>query len=191
MTDLPAAVIDEAERLTRLARRTSDPNEAAAYRSDRDQQLAEYGYTARIRSEESREVLVLYPDDWMQNGTAQLDAIEDTSRAVERVLTGPGEETTYDDVMAHNQRLVDAVEDEAGPVHAANAAAFATYMANHYVRPMESASDAELEEFRSEYYPRNAWPTAEQRAVLTESLAYVFAAAEREPPDVLTQEDDG
>lgn len=190
MTDLPAAVIDEAERLTRLARRTSDPNEAAAYRSDRDQQLAEYGYTARIRSEESREVLVLYPDDWMQNGTAQLDAIEDTSRAVERVLTGPGEETTYDEVMAHNQRLVDAVADEAGPVHAANAAAFATYMANHYVRRMESASDAELEEFRSEYYPRNAWPTAEQRAVLTESLAYVFAVAEREPPDVLTQDGD-
>lgn len=187
MPDLPSDVITAAERLTKLARRSSDPNEAEAYRRDRDQQLAEYGYTARIRSEAAREVLVLYPDAWIEDGTVQFEAIDDTSRAVERVLEGTGEETTFEHVMAHNQRLVDAVEELAGPVHAANAAAFATFMANHYVRQMETASPAELREFRSEYYPRNVWPTSEQRTVLAESLRYVFEVADRKPPASLKQ----
>lgn len=191
MTDLPSEVITAAERLTKLARRSSDPNEAAAYRRDRDQQLAEYGYVARIRSDDSKEVLVLYPDAWIEDGTVRFEAIDNTSRAVERVLEGTGEETTFEDVMAHNQRLVDAVEELAGPIHAANAAAFATFMANHYVRRMETASPAELREFRSEYYPRNVWPTAEQRAVLAESLVFVFEVADQTLPATLEEFEGG
>jgi hypothetical protein len=38
---LPASVVEAAERLTRLAREATAPDEAEAYRSDRDETLAE------------------------------------------------------------------------------------------------------------------------------------------------------
>jgi hypothetical protein len=180
--ELPADVIESAERLTRLARRAVDEAEADAYREDRDARLAEYGFRARVREEDARDVLVCYPSEWMADGTVQLDRIEDRSRAVEVPLGGVGEEEEWESVEAHNDELVGLVRAAAGPVHAANARAFADFMGNHYVRRMESAGERELREFLTEYYPRNAWPSDEQQQVVEESLRLVFETAGRTPP---------
>lgn len=181
MSDLPDEVIDEAVRLTRLARRATDEAEAGAYRAERTRVLEPHGFVARTRKEERGTVLVLYPADWIEDGMVQPDRIHDLDRAVERRLAGAdGDE--WEAVEAHNRELVAAVEEEAGPVHAANAAAFADFMGNHYVKPMESATRSEVCEFLEEYFPRNAWPTAQQRDVVEESVRLVFRAAGTEPP---------
>lgn len=185
MTELPESVIEEAVRLTRLARRAVDENEAEAYRAERDGNLATYGFTARVREEGSRAVLVCYPTEWVQEGTVQFDAIEEQTRAVERTLTGPDHDQPFDEIDTHNRELVQAIRAEGGPAHAENAAAFADFMGNYYMRPVESASAAEIKEFLTEYYPRNVWPTNEQEAIVEDSLRLVFETADRQPPDPL------
>lgn len=186
-TELPDDVIAEVERLTRLERRVVDPNEAAAYRENRDALLEEYGFEARVRSEDRRDVLVCHPAEWMEDGTVRSERIDDIDRAVERVLDGPGDEENWAEVDAHNREIVNAVRSDAGEVHAMNAAAFADFMSNHYVRPIGSATRTEVEEFLAEYYPRNAWPTTEQKAAVEESLTLVFDAADVPPPEPLAE----
>jgi len=182
--ELPEDLIAAAERLTRLARRATDGREADAYREDRDQRLAEYGFTARVREEDAGEVLVLHPGEWVEEGTIRTDRIEDTDRAIERRLSGPGEESAFERVDAHNRDVVARIEERAGPVHAANATAFADFMGNHYVRRVETATPAELREFLAEYFPRNAFPTDEQRATVEETLRLVFDVTDREAPEI-------
>jgi len=177
---LPERVADRAEQLTRRAREAVDENEAAAYRADRDERLAEYGYRARIREED--DVLVLYPAEWVEDGVAQLDRIEQLGRAVERTLSGPGDADRWAETEAHNRTLAERVEADHGEVHGANAHALADFMGNHYAKRIERATGDELREFLEEYFPRNAWPSDEQRAVVESSLRYVFERAGREPP---------
>lgn len=184
-SELPASVVEAAERLTRLARRAVDEDEADAYRADRDARLSEYGFRARVREEERRDVLVLYPAEWMEGGTVQLDRIEDRSRAVEVPLGGVGEEDEWETVEAHNVELVERVAEEYGVVHAANVRAFADFMGNHYVRRVESAGEREVRDFLDEYFPRNAWPSEEQREAIEESLRLVFEVGDAEAPPVL------
>lgn len=188
--ELPPDVTDEVERLTRLALDTVDQNEADAYRRKRDRILADYGYTARVRSEQTRDVLVCYPTDWIEDGAVRPERIEDLDRAVERPLGGVGENTVFEDVEATNRELVAAVEEDAGRIHAKNARAFADFMGNHYVRPMHAATDAEIREFLDEYYPRNVWGSAKERAVIEESLRVVFDVAGRSWPNVLDETDE-
>ncbi|MFC6724647.1 rnhA operon protein, partial [Halobium palmae] len=142
--------------------------------------LDEFGFTARIR--EGDDALVLHPAEWVEDGTVRVERIDDTDRAVEVPLSDAGDEDDYDAVAQHNADLVRAVEAEHGPVHAANARAFADYMSNHYVRRMEEATEDELREFLAEYYPRNAWPSAEQKSAVESSLAHLFDAAGTEVP---------
>ena len=183
MSELPEDAVREAERLTRLARDAAG-EEAAVYESRRDELLADRGFTARIR--EHDDTLVLHPTEWLEEGVVRVDRIDDTDRAVEVSLSGPGEESAWDEVEVHNAALVDAVERDHGPVHAANARAFADFMGNHYARRMETATEDELREFLTEYFPRNAWPSAEQREAVETSLALVFEAADAEMPGVST-----
>jgi hypothetical protein len=180
---LPEELIDEAERLTRLARDVPDPSEAAAHRERRDDLLAAHGYTARYREED--DTLVLNPAEWFEDGVARTDRIDDLSRAVERSLSGAGADDDWRAVEEHNAALVERVDAEHGPTHAANARAFADFMGNHYTRRIEAASGRELREFLDEYYPRNAWPTTRQKEVVEESLRLLFATvdAEVEVPD--------
>jgi hypothetical protein len=182
MSDLPREVVDAAERLTRLARRAVDDAEAAAYERDRDDRLDEYGFTARVR--DADDTLVLHPAEWLEEGTARMDRIEDTDRAVEVPLSGAGDPEEWDAVETHNAEIVDRVADRAGEIHAANARAFADFMGNHYARRMETATAAELREFLTEYYPRNAWPSEKQRDAVERSLEHVFAVTETAMPDV-------
>jgi hypothetical protein len=177
---LPQAVVDEAERLTRRAREAVDDNEAAAYREDRDTLVAEYDYQTRIREDEN-DVLVLYPDEWMDDGTVQLDEIEDVERGIERQLEGAGDDD-WTAVEAHNRALADDVAGTYGEIHGANAHALADFMSNHYAKHIEDATGDELTEFLDDYFPRNAWPSDDQREVVDDSIEYVFECADSVAP---------
>ena len=174
MSDLPEGVADEAERLTRLVRTVPSEDEREAYRERRHDLLADYGFTARIR--EADDTLVCHPAEWVEDGEVQLERVEDTGRAVERSLSGAGDPDDWEVIARHNDRVVERVAAR-GDVHGANARAFADFMSNHYARPVESATDEEREEFRTEYFVRNAWPTDEQRAAIERSLSLVFEEA--------------
>ena len=190
MAEVPDDIVDEVERLARLARRTVDDNERKAYIKRRDALLEDHGFRARIREEEQRDVLVCYPEDWIEDGTVHPDNVDDTDRAIERPLDGPGDPDDWDAVDEANREAVRAVAESAGPVHGANADAFADYMGNHYAKPVAEATRAEVEEYLTEYFPRNAWPTDDQRAVVRESLGHLFAAVEISPPADLPTPDD-
>ncbi|PSP76075.1 rnhA operon protein [Halobacteriales archaeon QS_1_68_20] len=178
MAELPDDVRAKVERLTHRARRAGDEGTASAHRARRDELLAEYGYRARVRQEDAREVLVLYPDDWVEDGTVRTDRIEDTDRAAEIPLSGPGNPEDWDDVEAHNRDVVARVRDRHGDVHGDNAAAFADFMGNHYAKRVEEATPGEVGEFLAEYFPRNAWPGERQREVIEESVDLVRTAGE-------------
>jgi len=58
-----------------------------------------------------------------------------------------------------------------------SARAFADFMSNHYARLIETATEAERREFREEYFVRNAWPSAEQRTEIEQSLSLTLDVA--------------
>lgn len=178
--DLPEAVIEETRRLTRLARRASDESEAAAYRADRAERLAAYDFVSRLR--EADDTLVLYPAEWVEDGTVQTHRIGDTDRAHELTLSGPGDPEKWEQVEAYNAEIVDRVAKQHGHPHRRNARAFADFVGNHYAKRVDAATAPEVEEFLTEYYPRNAWPSERQRAVVRDSVRYVFEAAETPSP---------
>jgi hypothetical protein len=172
---LPEAVQEAATRLTRHARATGDSAAEERYRAERESLLAEHDYTARVR--EADATLVLHPGEWVDDGTVRVDRIEDTDDAVEISLEAPDEDWTV--VERHNRRVVDRVADEHGEVHAANVRVLADYAGNHLERRIEHLSDDQIDRFLAEYAVRNAWPSDEQRAVLTESVAIAREVAEK------------
>jgi len=178
----PDDVVDEAERLTRLAHEAVADAEAAAYREHRRDLLAGHDYTARVREDETRDVLVLHPEEWVEDGTVYPSRIDDVDRGVEVPLSGPGEGDDWAAIDEHNRELVEQVRDEHDDVHAENAAALADFASNHYAKPVESLTQDELAEFLDEYFPRNAWPSAEQRAVVEKSVVVTFEAADERCP---------
>jgi hypothetical protein len=179
---LPEAVVEEAERLTRLARDAVDGAEATAYRDRRGTLLAAHDYSARLRSEDHGEVLVLHPTEWAEDGVVRVERVDDVARAVEVPLDGTGDPDEWDEVEAHNRALAEAVEADHGPVHGANAHAFADFMGNHYARPIERATERQVREFLEEYFPRNAWPSEDQRDSLDRSLDLLFERVDRSRP---------
>lgn len=184
---LPEDLIAEAKRLTHLARDAVEEDEADAYRADREARLAEHGFTARVREADDGEVLVLYPAEWVDDGTVQVERIEDTDRAIERRLSGVGESGEFETVETHNREVVAEIAARADPIHAENASAFADFMGNHYVRRVDTATGEEIREFLDWYFPRNAFPTAAQRDAIEESLRLVFEVTDGEPPQLLRE----
>ena len=179
MPDLPADTQDEVERLTRLARQAVDEGAAAAYRDQRAALLDEHDYDTRIREEDTGDVLVCYPSEWVEDGVIRPDRVEDTDRGVEIRLSGPGDPDEWDEVEDRNRAVVEAIRDEHGEAHAATARALADFMGNHYAKPIAEATPDELDEFREEYFPRNVWPTEKQRALLDDSVQLAVEEAER------------
>ncbi|WP_227376435.1 DUF7108 family protein [Haladaptatus halobius] len=173
MAELPDHTISETERLTHLAH-DAEGDEAETYRAERKRLLAEHDFTARVREDDARTVLVLHPAEWVEDGAIQVGRIEDTDRAVEIPLDGPGDPDDWDEIDEHNRAVARAVREAHGEVHGANAEAFADFMSNHYARPVESATDAEVAEFRTDYFRRNAWPTDAQKEVVEKSVELVF-----------------
>lgn len=172
-TELPESVVAEAERLTRRARAAAEDAERRGALRARRRLLADHGFTARVREEESRDVLVLHPEAWVEDGTVRPDRIEDIDRGIERPLSGVGDDD-WATVEAHNMELVAAVERAHGPVHGANARALADFAGNHYSKRIEQLNGEELALFLDEYYPRNVWPTDDQRSVVEQSVSLVF-----------------
>ncbi|ELY97565.1 hypothetical protein C482_13119 [Natrialba chahannaoensis JCM 10990] len=183
--DLPDDVAEDAERLTRLARKTPDENEATAYEDRRDDLLASHEYRSRIRNEGDA-VLVLHPAEWhdSEEGVIRTDQIDDLSRAVEIQLEGTADPDDWETADAANRELAEAVREEYDDVHGENARLLADFAGNHYAKPITSLTPAELAEFSSEYVVRNAWPTEAQTAVLEESLELVFEVADEPYPGI-------
>lgn len=177
---LPDGVIERATTLTRRARDAVDENERSAYLERRDDRLREHGYTARIRDGETGETLVLYPEEWVEDGTVRFDRIADTDRAVERSISGPGSGDDWEEIDRYNRAVASRVRQQHGDVHGETATAFADFMSNHYAKPIEAATAEEREEFRTEYFVRNAWPTDEQRERVDESIRLIVEAADSE-----------
>ncbi|PSQ18290.1 rnhA operon protein [Halobacteriales archaeon QS_8_69_26] len=183
--ELPEEVVAEAERLTRQARRAADDREREAYEADRADLLADHGFTARVRREDDgEETLVVHPEEWVDDGTIRPDRVEDVDRAVEVPLSGSGDPDEWADLDAHNREVVAEVRAAHGDVHGDNAAAFADFMGNHYAKPVEDATPAEVREFLEEYFPRNAWPDEEQRAAVGRSVRLVFEVTGEPVPEV-------
>lgn len=184
-SELPAEAVEEAERLTRLARRVGDPAEAERYEAERDSLLASHGFVARVREQD--DTLVCHPAEWLDDGAVRTDRIEDTDRATEVSLSGPGSES-WETVEAHNAALVEAVRTNAADregvaatdvdAHAATARALADFAGNHYLKRIERLTPGELAEFRTEYLPRNGWPSERQRLLLEASLEIVADVAD-------------
>ena len=172
--DLPESVVEEAERLTRLARDAVDPEETTAARETRDELLDDHAFVAREREDD---VLVLHPAEWVEDGSVRVERIGDTERAVEVPLEAPADDAEWETVDARNQTVVAAVRERHGDVHGDNAAAFADFMGNHYLKPIEEATARMRAEFLAEYFPRNAWPSDDQRAVVEESVEKTMAVA--------------
>ena len=181
--ELPEETAREAERLTRLARKAVDDDEATAYRERRERLLGTHGFVSRVREDD--DTLVCHPAEWVEDGTVQFERVGDTDRAVERSLSGAGDADQWVELDAHNRDLVAAVTDEHGEVHAANARAFVDFLGNHYARRVEAATGDMVEEFLAEYYRRNVWPSEEEAAVVEESLLRLFETAGVEPPGAI------
>lgn len=170
--DLPEDVADEAERLTRLARQAADESEARAYREERKSLLDAHGFEARIR-EDGQDTLVLYPAEWVLEGTVHPDRVDDIDRGVERPLEGPGEPEDWETIADHNRDIAAAVAAEHGETHGENARALATFASNHYAKSIEELTPEEREEFHEEFFVRNAFPSDDQKAVVDESVRLV------------------
>ncbi|WP_331235832.1 DUF7108 family protein [Natronorarus salvus] len=175
--ELGEEVVRRAERLTRLARAAVDDGEASAYREERDELLSNRGFTTRVRENGEEEVLVLHPEGWEEGGTIHPERIEEIDRAVEIRLTGAADPEDWESVEAHNRALARRVRAKYGEVHGENAETFADFMGNHYARRMETAGEREREEFLTDYFVRNAWPSADQRAAIERSLSLVVEVA--------------
>jgi len=181
--EVPPAVVDEAERLTRLAREAVDDDAAAAYRADRDERLDAHAFTARVREDDTGETLVLHPQEWVEDGTIRPERVDDTDRAIELSLSGTDSPDDWQAVDDHNRDLVDSVRDAHGDQHAAVVDVLADFASNHYAKPIEDLSATELREFEGEYVTRNAWLDDDALAVLEEGVRSAFDAAKERVPD--------
>lgn len=169
---------DTAARLAELTRLAREGDQAAA--SSRDELLATLDARLHVREDDDGATLVIYPTDWVaDSGRVDPSAIDDHETAIERSLDGPAsdDQTDWAAIDAHNQAIATAVADRHGPVHGETAAALATYLGNHHLQRIEEATERQLETFRREYFVRNAWPSAEQQALLDRSIALTLAVA--------------
>jgi len=182
--ELPEGVVEDAERLTRLARRADDDREREAYEADRADLLEDHAFTARVRPDDDGETLVLHPAEWVEGGVVDPERIEDVDRAVEVPLSGTGDPDAWAEVDAHNREVAREVREAHGDVHGDNAEAFAEFVGNHYAKPVEKATAEEVREFVEEYFPRNAWPDDDQRAAVGRSVRLVFEATGEPVPEI-------
>ena len=161
--ELPADVREEA---VAVARRIGNAEEAESVLTGL---LEPYGFVPRIREDDTGPVLICYPADWRQGEEVDVNAIDDIGRAVELPLSGPAD-AEWEQIAERNREVVTRVTERYGDIHGANVRAFATFMNNHRARPIGHASDSDVEEFLTEYYPRNVWPRESEAAVVEKSI---------------------
>jgi len=159
--------VEEATRLTRVA---LSGNEEA--REERDVLAEENGYVARERDDG---VLVLHPNDWLEDGVVDLNAF-DADEAYEIPLEGRG----FEEAREENDEVLDSFGAEADEVDVFNVRSFAEFCENHHSVSVENATAEQVEEFVNDYYVRNVWPTDEAEGRLEESLRLLFEFVGRE-----------
>lgn len=172
-TELDESTIERARQLTKRARAISDEDAAQRIRAVRDRLLDRWEYRAREREDDTGVYLILYPTAWLGDGGIDVDAIEDIDRAEEVPLERGDKERTWESIHSNNMSVATAIERKYGPVHGKTARDFGTYLSNHHLLRIEEATANEFEDFRTEYFPRNCWPSEEQAALLERSLAFV------------------
>ncbi len=165
--------------MTRLAREVVDDAEADAYRTERDEILAEYDYTARIRNDETGDVLVCHPVEWVDDGVIRPERVDDIDRGVEIRLSAPATRTSGQR-SRWNRAVVDAVT-VAQVRHTRTRSCsliqgITTRNRSRRRRRRNSGVSRRL-------CPRNAWPTAEQRSVLDQSIRLTVEEAGGRAPD--------
>lgn len=185
MTDsnLPDEIVTQTEGLTLRARKADEAQNterAERLRRRRDELLANHDHHAIERGDDT---LVLHPDEWIEDGTVQPDRIEETDRAIERQLVDTtvraNTDADWERVADHNRGIAARVTEQYSEIHGTNAKALADFMSNHYATPIENATQGMVEEFRTEYYPRNAWPTEKQSAVIEKSIEMTLETARK------------
>lgn len=185
---MPAELPDDVvEKAVELSQKAHHPNFSTdRFEQERDELLAGYGFKTRVRDDDSLGlVLVCYPAEWISDGVVQLSQVEDTDRAVERPLFPTETDDEWSEIHGHNQTVVSRIREDYSDVHGDNVQAFADFMSNHYKRRVESASTREVEEFVSEYFPRNAWPSDTQKERIEKSLRLVFIETDSTVPAIL------
>lgn len=138
--------------------------------------LARHDYIPRIREDDDPPVLVCYPSDWREDGAVRVEAIGSLDRAIELPLF-PGDAENWATVARANNQVVERVAEEHGDAHTNNARAFADFMSNHRARRIANATDGDVEEFLTEYYPRNVWASGTAVALVEDSVAIVRETA--------------
>lgn len=166
---------DIVKRIWELTRRLDgavDEQTKETIKQQRTRLLESASLQARVRSDPDGEVLVLYPEDWIEDdGTVDPDRITDPDEAIELPLDPEQQEDDWAEIHEHNRRVASAVTSRYGPVHGETARALATYLSNHHLRRIEAASEEELETFREDYFIRNSWPDEEQVSLVDRSIA--------------------
>lgn len=159
--------VKEATRLTRVA---LSGNEDA--RKERDKLADEHGYVARERDDG---VLVLHPDDWIEDGVVDLDAF-DADEAYEIPLEG----RSFEEAHEANDAVLDEFSADAHEADLFNVRSFAEFCENHHSVAVENATTEQVDEFVNDYYVRNVWATDEAEERLEESLSRLFEFVGRE-----------
>lgn len=170
MSEIPEGVLDDVVSLSQKAIQAVDQQEISAYQQRRDDLLAPFGYTCRIRTDNDGEVLVCYPKEWLDGDTINIDKMDDLTQAIERPIFDSPSERNFSEIEQHNRAIASGIAKDHGPIHGTTASAFADFMSNHYKQRIEEATVTEFEEFRTEYFPRNAWPSDVQKRVLDETI---------------------
>lgn len=155
--------VDEAVRLTRIGMSGND--EA---REKRNRIAEQNGYVPRERDDG---VLVLHPEDWIEDGVVDLDAF-DADDAYEIPLDGRG----FEEAREANDAVVEefATGTETDEADVFNARSFCEFCENHHSVAIENATAEQVDEFINEYYVRNVWASQEAERRLESSLEKLF-----------------
>lgn len=175
--ELPLAIREEILQLAR-EERTSPFDGRKTLRAEREKLLTEYGFSSRFREDEGGVVLVCFPTSWLKDGKLDRESVSDLDRAVELPITGSDDPATWREIARENERIAEAVNNRHGETHGKNAASFADFMNNHRARPIHRATEDDIAEFLTDYFPRNVWPSPEQKHAIDESIRLAMIIAE-------------
>lgn len=170
-SDDPA--IDRVVELTRALEATNDSETVSTLNDRRARLLDRLELHLHLREEDAGKVLVLYPSSWIEDGVVDPGRIESVNEAIEIPLFPSVTEDDWAEVHESNMSLADEIEARFGPVHGENIRSLGTYLSNHHLTRFEDMTDEQCSVFRDDYFVRNVWATAEQKAMLDRSLTII------------------
>lgn len=153
--------VERAVEFTRHGLRTGD--EEVLER--RDRLVRSHGHRARLRLDDM--VLVLYPEEWVEDGEVRFEEVEDVDRALEVELEP---EKEWGEAHSENKELLSEFGERVEDHHVYNARVFTEFLENHYSISVMDARQEHVNEFLEEFYPRNAWPSRQARVCVDESV---------------------